>query len=45
MENIKIDYRGDCEYCVICGTPIPEGGQICAYCLKMLENENDGFDY
>ena len=45
MENVKKGYCGDCEYCAICGAPIPEGGQLCANCLKLLENESDGFDY
>ena len=32
----SINYGKDCDYCVICGAPIPEGGQICAQCKQVF---------
>lgn len=29
-------YTSGCEYCVICGAPVPEGRQICAQCESKI---------
>lgn len=29
-------YVSGCEYCVICGAPIPEGKQVCAQCESSI---------
>ena len=44
MDNVK-EYSGDCEYCVICGAPVPEGAQVCVNCAKIYEDEQGAFDY
>ena len=39
--EIKQNFYGDCEYCVICGEPIPEGTQVCVNCQTKYLEQND----
>ena len=41
MDKKLNDYGYDCEYCVICGQPIPEGEQVCINCRLLYLEENE----